>query len=243
MSTPRLQTGKPTMTKNNEGQLATRLGVVFKNPALLHTSLVHRSYLNEKKSEVASNERLEFLGDAILEFIVSDSIYRNYPRLDEGKLTALRARLVNTISLAEISKSLGIGEALYLSKGEIEGGGRSNQSLLADAFEAIVGAIFIDQGIDGARQVIDQFVLPKAEAALTRLKDAKSLLQEVVQAQGRVTPIYRVISQIGPDHARVFTVGAYVNQTELGVGNGKSKQVAEQKAAEDALTNLQETKI
>lgn len=224
--------------KSNEEELINKLGVEFNNPENFHQALVHRSYLNEVKSEANSNERLEFLGDAVLEFLVSESIYREYPDLDEGKLTALRARLVNTVTLAAISEELEIGNALYLSKGEIEGGGRNNPSLLADAFEAIIGVIFIDQGIEAAKYVVEKFILPQAKTAINRLKDAKSLLQEGVQAQGKSAPLYRVVEQKGPDHARVFTVGAYIGETRLGIGSGKSKQLAEQEAAQDALNKL-----
>lgn len=225
---------------NNEEQVSKKLGIAFKDPKNLHTALVHRSYLNEKKNEHSSNERLEFLGDAILEFVVSDEIYRKYTKLDEGKLTALRSGLVNTNSLAAISKSLNIGEVLYLSKGEIEGGGRNNPSLLADAFEAIIGAIFIDQGIQSCQNVIRKLVLPQAERALTRLKDAKSLFQEIVQSKGNPAPTYRLVEQKGPDHSRVFTVGVYVNQNQVAIGTGKSKQLAQQDAAQKALQVLRE---
>lgn len=227
------------MKKNsNEKELERRLGLEFKDPQLLHTALVHRSYLNEVKSEKSSNERLEFLGDAILEFLVSRAIYEQFPRMDEGELTALRSRLVNTVSLSESATALDLGNALYLSRGEEDGGGRKNPSLLADTLEAVIGAIFLDQGLAGCAKLVETLILPKAQLALTQLKDPKSLLQEKVQADDKPAPVYKIISQTGPDHARIFTVGAFVDQTQLGIGTGKSKQAAEKEAAKKALENL-----
>lgn len=224
---------------NNDELVSKRLGVNFRDSKLLHNALVHRSYLNESRQEDRSNERLEFLGDAVLEFLVSEEIYKKYSEMDEGKLTALRSRLVNTTSLSEIAKKLDLGEALYLSRGEEESGGRQNSSLLADTFEAIIGAIFLDQGIEICKKVVNALVLTRAEAALKNLKDPKSLLQEVVQAQGKTAPIYKVIEQKGPDHAKVFTVKVAVGGNQVATGSGKSKQIAEQEAAGQALRGLE----
>ncbi len=222
-----------------EENIQIKLGVSFKNPEMLHKALIHRSYLNEAKNELESNERLEFLGDAVLEFIVSSIIYAQFPEMDEGKLTALRSKLVNTVSLSEVATDLNLGEYLHLSKGEEEGGGRHNPSLLADTFEALIGALYLDLGIEASRKVVEKLIVPKAKTAINQLKDAKSLLQEKVQAKNNPAPVYKVISQVGPDHARIFTVGVFVNSSQLALGRGKSKQTAEQEAAENALATLQ----
>lgn len=209
----------------------------FKNKKLLEQAFVHRSYLNEVKVKVNSNERLEFLGDSIISFIVSDYLYKKYPNFNEGTLTNLRSLLVNTKSLAQISKELDFGKFLKLSKGEEESKGRQNQSLLADSFEAFVGALFIDQGIKVTTDFLEKVLLPKADG-LTKnrtLKDPKSLLQEYIQAKKQSSPIYKVTQESGPAHARIFEVGVYVNNSLLGKGIGKSKQEAEEMAAKQAL--------
>ena len=209
----------------------------FINKKLLEQAFVHRSYLNEVKVKVNSNERLEFLGDSIISFIVSDYLYKKYPNFNEGTLTNLRSLLVNTKSLAQISKELDFGNFLKLSKGEEESKGRQNQSLLADSFEAFVGALFIDQGIKVTTEFLEKVLLPKADS-LTKnrtLKDPKSLLQEYIQAKKQSSPIYKVTQESGPAHARIFEVGVYVNNSLLGKGVGKSKQEAEEMAAKQAL--------
>lgn len=213
----------------------------FKNKKLLDQSFIHRSYLNES-AETESNERLEFLGDSILSFVVSSNLYELYPDFDEGKLTNLRSLLVNTKNLGEVSKNLGLGHKLKLSKGEEESGGRENQSLLADAFEALVGALFLDQGIDQAEAFLKEVLLPKAQEFIENdlLKDPKSLLQENVQARKLGTLNYDVLKEEGPAHAKTFTVGAYVQNKLLGSGTGKSKQTAQENAAIAALEKLRE---
>jgi len=209
----------------------------FKNKKLLEQAFIHRSYLNEAKIKISSNERLEFLGDSIISFVVSDFLFEKYPKFNEGALTNLRSLLVNTKSLAQISKDLDFGSYLKLSKGEEESKGRQNQSLLADSFEAFVGALFIDQGITVVSNFLKEVLLPKAEeiSKSRTLKDPKSLLQERIQAQKKNSPLYKVIAESGPAHAREFKVGAYVNNVLLGVGEGKSKQEAEESAAKQAL--------
>lgn len=212
----------------------------FKNKELFEQSFIHRSYLNETRKKVSSNERLEFLGDSVISFIVSQYLFDKYPEFDEGVLTNLRSLLVNTKSLAQSAKELDFGNYLKLSKGEEESRGRQNQSLLADCFEAFVGALFLDQGIEAVDVFLSQTLLPKAEAYVKNksFKDPKSLLQERIQAQKQSSPVYKVVNEEGPAHAKIFTVGAYVNNELLGTGYGKSKQEAEEAAAKEALIKL-----
>lgn len=209
----------------------------FNNPILLDQAFTHRSFLNEAKSKEPSNERLEFLGDSILSFVVSEYFYKNYDEFDEGAMTNLRSLLVNTKSLAEVAKELGFGERLKLSKGEEESQGRENQSLLADSYEAFIGALFLDQGTEAAKQFITETLLPKAIEIVARkdFKDPKSLFQEYVQARLHAAPMYKVLEEEGPSHAKIFTVGVYVRETLYGQGKGKSKQEAEEQAAKVAL--------
>lgn len=213
----------------------------FVNKELFDHALTHRSWLNEHKGIRTSNERLEFLGDAILEFVVSQEIFKQFPDKEEGYLTSLRANLVNTVSLADLAIKLNLGEIIYLSKGEIESGGRSNVSILADTVEAIIGAIFIDRGLEAAAQFVTLNIMDNLELkAKMPLKDAKSSLQEYAQSKGLDTPRYRVVSQTGPDHNRLFTIEAVVGGTTWGSGKGKSKSAAEQSAATDALSTRPE---
>lgn len=211
----------------------------FKDKKLLKQALIHRSYLNES-SETTSNERLEFLGDSIISFVVSKSLFKKYENYDEGKLTNLRALLVNTKNLASVAKELRLGEKLMLSRGEEEGGGRENSSLLADVFEALVGALFLDQGIKSVEEFLDLILLPKASEFINKglLKDPKSLLQENIQAQKKGNIKYEVLSEEGPAHAKQFTVGVFVAEKLLGTGTGKSKQDASENAAISALEKI-----
>lgn len=212
----------------------------IKNKKLLEEALTHRSYLNESKEKVPSNERLEFLGDSILSFVVSGYLFNTYPEFNEGKLTNLRSLLVNTKMLALIAKECELGSKLRLSKGEEESGGRNNQSLLADTFEAFIGALFLDQGVEEVEKFINSAVIPRADDFIKKnmLKDPKSMLQEYVQAKKQNSPLYRVLSEVGPAHSKEFTVGAYVGEKLLGQGKGKSKQEAEESAAKVALQSL-----
>ena len=218
-------------------ELEKTLGSNFKNQSLLKMAFIHRSYLNESKEALESNERLEFLGDSILSFIVSKYLYKAYPDLPEGELTSLRSAIVKTKTLANIAAQLNLGPMLKLSKGEDESNGRSNPSILADTFEALLGAIFLDQGLTKASQVIQKFLLPKLPEiiALKAYKDAKSTLQEVVQEKTRTSPAYKVLKETGPDHAKTFTIGVFLGDRLLGKGEGKSKQEGEQMAASKAL--------
>ncbi len=209
----------------------------FTNKDLFDQALTHRSWVNEHKGVRESNERMEFLGDAILEYIVSKEIYDNFPDKEEGYLTALRANLVNTRALAEIADRLELGHALFLSKGEEDGGGRENSSLLADTIEAVIGAIFFDRGIGAAEEFIQENILiDTKEKASKPLKDFKSRLQETVQAKGFAAPKYHVVEESGPDHNKKFIIEVLVNGASWGKGEGKSKSSAEQEAARQVLT-------
>lgn len=216
---------------------------LFKNKDLLEQSLTHKSWVNEHSGTRTSNERLEFLGDAILEFVVSKEIFDFFPNKEEGYLTALRANLVNTTSLAEVAKSLNLGEKLFLSKGEEETGGRENTSIMADTVEAIIGALFIDSGIGAAEAFIKKNILIKLDNTLEKpLKDSKSILQEMVQEKGYQAPRYEVIKEEGPDHSKIFTIQAVVNGKSIGLGEGKNKSEAAQEAAKKAIDTFSNNK-
>ncbi len=217
-----------------------RIDYRFKDIKLLETAFTHRSYLNENKLIKESNERLEFLGDAVLEVITSDYLYHRYPNLPEGKLTALRAKIVQTKTLGTVANTLQLGLNLKLSKGETASGGINNASILADLVEAIIGAIYIDGGLKNANTFINQHILDKHQQLIEQVEveDWKSILQELVQAKGSTAPIYEVIHEEGPDHNRIFTVQAYYFDRSQTVGIGKSKQSAEQAAAKQALEKL-----
>lgn len=212
---------------------------LFKNQNLYLQALTHRSWVNENNEGRGTNERLEFLGDAVLEFIVSKAIYDKFPNEEEGYLTALRANLVNTKNLSQVAERLNIGSEIFLSKGEIEGGGRTNASLLADTVEAIIGALFLDQGIESSQKFIEENILIDVDKkASLPLKDPKSLLQEKIQAQSLPAPKYQVVSEEGPDHNKQFTVEVIINGQPAAKGVGKSKSEAEQDAASNALNSV-----
>ena len=211
----------------------------FKNPDLYILALTHKSWVNENKGKRESNERLEFLGDAVLEFIVSKELYSRFTDKEEGYLTALRANLVNTINLAQIAVKLNLGEKLLLSKGEEETGGRNNPSLLANTVEAVIGAIFLDRGIGEVENFIRKHLLSGIDEKLAQpLKDAKSLLQEQVQAKGYPAPRYEVVKELGPDHAKKFYIQVLINGNPLAQGSGKNKSEATQNAAQKALVQF-----
>jgi len=225
----------------NLDELEKNLGFKFKNHNLLREALTHRSYLNEfKKQKIQSNERLEFLGDAVLSFIVSDWLFKKFSQFTEGKLTNLRSNLVKTTSLTQVAQRLKIGDYLLLSKGEKETQGQKNPTLLANALEAIIGALFLDQGLEATKI----FVWRNFEALLKeviysgRLKDYKSLLQEKIQAQSSQSPIYKTIKEKGPEHKKIFTIHVFSDGQFLAEGLGQSKQKAEEAAAKQALENL-----
>ncbi|MFZ2202555.1 MAG: ribonuclease III [Microgenomates group bacterium] len=216
--------------------LQKSLNYDFKDSQLLATALTHRSSLNEQGVK-ESNERLEFLGDAVLEMVITNYLYQARPDEPEGFLTAARSAVVRTESLAEIARSINLGSYLRMSKGEAMGGGRENPSILENTVEALIGAIFKDGGLEKASDFIYRFIVPQAQIILTKkeLKDAKSLYQEKIQSQGLFSPQYKVISQAGPDHNKTFEVAVFVDNQETGRGKGKSKQEAEQLAAQKAL--------
>ena len=210
---------------------------VLKNKKLFEEAFTHRSYLNEARVKIASNERLEFLGDSILSFAVSSYLYSKYADFDEGNLTNLRSLMVNTKSLSETARELKMGEFLKLSKGEEESKGRENASLLENSFEAYVGALFLDQGMSSVIKFLDGTLFTKIQELVNKkaFKDPKSLLQEKVQAKKQGSPFYRVLEETGPAHAKTFKVGVYIDGKKLGEGLGKSKQIAEESAAKIAL--------
>ena len=222
--------------------LLKELGITAKSEPLIKQAFIHRSYLNEAKKNLESNERLEFLGDSILSYLVSDYLYRTFPSFPEGQLTNLRSSMVKTGTLAEISGELHLGTHLVLSRGEEEGGGRKNISILADTFEAFLGALYIDQGIAPGIKILERFLFPKLTQIMKHklYKDAKSSFQEIVQEQVKASPEYKVMEEKGPDHAKIFTVGVYVDKKLRGKGLGKSKQEAETAAAYQALEKWKE---
>ncbi len=214
-----------------------KLGFEFQDIQLLMTALTHRSYVNEHKKSVSEhNERLEFLGDAVLELVVTDYLFKNYND-PEGILTNLRAALVRTESIGEAGAKLGYEPLVRMSKGEKQGSDRARQQILANAFEAVTGAIYLERGYDDAAAFIQKHIICKLENILKSgsWRDSKSHLQEVSQRIDGFTPQYRVIEETGPDHDKIFTLGVYVGEKLMGTGTGPSKQVAQQQAAQAAL--------
>jgi len=225
----------------NLDNLETNIGIKFRNKSLLEQALRHRSYLNEaKEKNLTSNERLEFLGDAVASLIISSLLYQKFPKAPEGDLTNLRSALVRTQTFAEVAKNLDLGSYLSLSRGEEAEGGRQNPSLLADALEALLGAIYLDSGLEKAKYFIYRHLLPFLPKILKErsLKDFKSLLQEKIQSVKKITPVYKVVEITGPDHDRTFTVKVLIGKKSLAIGTGRSKQIAEQEAAREALEKL-----
>jgi ribonuclease-3 len=216
---------------------SAKIGVKFADPSLLIEALTHRSYLNEHKEALAHNERLEFLGDAVLELASTDFLFKKYPDKPEGDLTSYRAALVNTVSLAESAHAIGLNDVVRLSRGEAKDTGRARDIILADAFEAVIGAIYLDQGYSAAEHFIAAHLYGKIDRVIAEksYQDAKSRFQELAQEQRGITPHYKTIDEVGPDHARVFTVGVFVGEKQVALGTGNSKQEAEQQAAEAAL--------
>jgi len=214
------------------------VGITFKDKDLLKKAFTHRSYLNENEAEgIQHNERLEFLGDAVLELVVTSYLYKTYPDNPEGDLTAYRSSLVNTISISEAATILNMNEYLLLSKGESKDTGKARQYILANAYEAIIGAIYLDQGYDVAQKFIALSLFDKLQGIIDKklYKDAKSYVQELAQEHVSVTPTYEVLNESGPDHDRDFEVGVYFGEELIARGKGKAKQEAEQEAARAAL--------
>ncbi len=220
---------------------AAKLGLAFNNIDLLTEALTHRSYLNENRGySMHHNERLEFLGDAVLELASTRFLFDKFPDKPEGELTAFRAALVNTYSLAAAAQELGVNDMLLLSKGEAKDTGRARQIIIADAFEAILGAAYLDQGYDAANAFLARHLFPKLDAVIAKRawQDAKSRFQEAAQERRSVTPAYKTLAETGPDHARNFTVGVFVGEEEIARGEGKSKQEAEQSAAQAGIERM-----
>ncbi len=218
--------------------LEERIGVSFKNKDLLMQAFIHRSYINENpKFKLSHNERLEFLGDAVLELVATDYLYKKFPESPEGELTAYRSSLVNATIIAEIAGELSMNDYLFLSKGESRDTGKARQYILANTYEALIGALYLDQGYDVAAKFIIDTLLPRTDDIVKNKlwKDAKSFVQEQAQEHEGVTPAYRVLNETGPDHDKRFTVGLFLKDGMISEGKGKSKQEAEQDAAKAAL--------
>lgn len=218
------------------------LGLTFRDKTLLQRAITHRSYINENPDfPLEDNERLEFLGDAVLDFLTAEYLYNRFPEMDEGQLTSLRAALVRTETLARFASELGVGEFIYLGRGEEEGGGRARPAILCGCYEALVGALYLDQGLEATASFVVKIIKPAVREILENAtdKDAKSQLQELSQGHLQITPTYRTVAERGPDHAKEFTVAAVIGHQVYGLGTGRSKQVAAQDAARVALERLE----
>lgn len=221
--------------------LEKKLGFQFKNANLLRTVFVHRSYMNEnREEEITHNERLEFLGDAVLELVVTEYLYKKYPDHSEGEMTNWRSALVKGYNLANVAKKLDLGRYLQLSHGEEKSGGRKKPYILANTVEALIGAIYLGDGYTAAHKFIDRFIIQELEDIIAKGLhiDAKSLFQEISQEKYAVTPTYAILEESGPDHSKIFIMGAYHGEKFMGKGQGSSKQKAEEAAAEDALKRM-----
>ncbi|PID86742.1 MAG: ribonuclease III [Chloroflexi bacterium] len=228
---------------NNIVAIENKLGFHFKNRSVLMRALTHCSFLNENPDvSLEDNERLEFLGDAVLDFLVGAYLYHHFPEVDEGELTSLRAALVRAQTLADFAREWELGDALRLGYGEAESGGRERVPILCATFEAVIGAIYLDQGLEKVKALINPLIEPALKKILAEQlhKDAKSEFQVWAQARFGITPRYEVISTAGPDHAKVFTVKALVGKKTWGIGDGRSKQAAAQVAAREALCQAEE---
>jgi len=226
-------------TMNNVSGLEKSLGVSFTNKDLLNEALTHRSYLNENESwKYPHNERLEFLGDAVIELIITEALFLRFPDKPEGELTSFRASLVNTKMLAEVAGALQVNDYLLLSRGESKDtGGRARQYILANAFEAIVGALYLDKGYDIVQSFLEDKLLPNLTEIIEKklYKDPKSLFQEEAQDRQGITPTYSVIRESGPDHDKHFVIGIFLEDEKVAEGEGPSKQMAQEEAARKAL--------
>lgn len=222
----------------NYQKLEKKIGIKFKKKELVRSAFIHRSYVNEHRREnLEDNERLEFLGDAVLELAATNHLFHKYPGQDEGQMTSFRSALVKGKHLAEISSELGLGEYLFLSHGEEKSGGREKHYILANVLEALIGAIYLDHGYIKAEKFIGKFILARLDEIIAHGKhiDAKSRFQETCQEKEGFTPHYDVLEESGPDHSKVFIMGAYINNVLIAKGRGSSKQKAEDEAAKNAL--------
>jgi ribonuclease-3 len=226
----------------NNAQLEKTIGYAFKDPALLKEALTHRSYRNENPGwETMHNERLEFLGDAVLELAVTEELYNRFPEEDEGKLTALRAALVNYQLLSKAGSDIALEKSILLSRGEAKDMGRAREVIIANAMEALIGALYLDGGFATARAFVAAFVMNNLHEIMKTgvYRDPKSTLQELTQASKKITPSYKVISEIGPEHNKIFKVSVYFENEFVAEGEGYSKQEAEIEAARQALKILE----
>ncbi len=231
----------PIQPTEREARLENKISYTFTKKELLREALTHRSYLNENPSwSVSNNERLEYLGDAVLELVITENLFNQFPDKPEGVLTALRAALVNYVTLARSARNIQLDDYLYLSKGELKDTGRAREAILADSLEALIGALHLDGGYAPARKLIDTYIFPHLKEIIETqgYKDPKSQLQEIVQEQEKITPTYKVLKEHGPDHNLTFKVGAYLNNTCIAEGTGRSKQEAETDAAQNALEDM-----
>ena len=225
---------------NPEEKFRSYLPENVRTSTRIRRALTHRSFLNENRHALEDNERLEFLGDSILNFLVADWLYQHFPEKKEGFLTKIRSALVHTQQLASFARSVELGPALHLGKGEAQAGGRDRDAILCNAFEAVIAGIYLESDLETVRN----FVIPMMEKQSAVVvsehseEDPKSRLQELIQAEGIVTPVYQLVSESGPDHAKVFVVSVIINEVEYAQGKGRSKQTAEKEAAEQALRNL-----
>jgi ribonuclease-3 len=223
--------------------LEKKLGIKFNDISLLKRALTHRSYLNENRDVEKNNERLEFLGDAVLELIISEHLYTKYPKRPEGDLTSFRSAIVRTESLADASRELEYGKYLYMSKGEEETGGRDKDYILANTFEAVLGAIYLDQGYSKCKDLVNKILISKIPNIVkNRLDiDSKTKIQEIAQAKYKKTPTYSVLKEYGPDHNKKFVVGVKIGNKIIGKGKGDSKQKAEEAAAQKGLKYIKKS--
>jgi ribonuclease-3 len=240
MKTDKIIHKKGTEEKDRDfAKLENDLGIYFDNKNLLIQAFVHRSYINESvKSKMSHNERLEFLGDAVLELATTNFLYNKFQDLAEGELTTYRAALVNTKSIGAVAKDLGFNDYLFLSRGESKDFGKARVSILADTYEAFIGALFLDRGYEFAKDFIEKTLLIHTDEIIEagKYKDAKSAVQEKAQDVVGVTPNYKVVSESGPDHDKKFVIAIYFGTEKIAEGEGKSKQEAETDAAKNALT-------
>lgn len=231
------------MSNHTIATLLSELAITPINVHLINNAFVHRSYLNESTDYVESNERLEYLGDAVLELAVSHYLYTTYPDYQEGMLTNIRAALVRTESLAELAIHLNFPTLIKMSRGEMATGGATNKSILADTLEAFLGALYLDLGYETVTKLLKTHLFPKSESVIKEgsYKDSKSFLQEVAQARYKATPLYNLLSETGPDHDKEFVMQVIINGTNYAEGRGKSKQAAQDDAARNTLEQILHT--
>ncbi|WP_210469432.1 ribonuclease III [Sporosarcina sp. 6E9] len=239
------KTQLPLVIRNKFEDLQQRLSITFENPSLLYNAFTHSSYVNEhRRKNFMDNERLEFLGDAVLELGVSQYLYSTEPGMSEGELTKLRAAIVCEPALVKFANELEFGQYVLLGKGEEQTGGRMRPALLADVFEAFIGALYIDQGMDAVTKFLETVVIPQiSDGAFSHVMDYKSRLQEIIQQSNNGQLQYEVIEEKGPAHAKTFITVVRLSDTELGTGNGRSKKEAEQEAARHAIGKLKSEQV